>query len=61
VNLIWTLRALNRLGYQIVVKAEPDFFVTAGDNVWTLKTKNENQMFDSIYELIVYLNRLKSD
>jgi iron complex transport system ATP-binding protein len=60
-NLIWTLRALNRLGYQIVVKAEPDFFVTAGDNVWTLKTKNENQMFDSIYELIVYLNRLKSD
>ena len=54
-NLIWTLRALNRLGYQIVVKAEPDFFVTIQENSWLLKTKKETAVFQSIYDLLVHL------
>ncbi|NCB06697.1 MAG: ABC transporter ATP-binding protein [Bacteroidia bacterium] len=54
-NLTWTLRALNRLGYQIVVKAEPDFFVTIQENSWLLKTKKETVVFQSIYDLLVHL------
>jgi iron complex transport system ATP-binding protein len=53
--MIWTLRALNRLGYQIVIKAEPDFFVKIQENSWLLKTKKETAIFQSIYDLLVHL------
>ena len=54
-SLTWTLRALNRVGYQIVVKAEPDFHVFVSDNAWTLKSKNRTQTFQSIYQLLASL------
>lgn len=53
--LTWTLRALNRVGYQIVVKAEPDFHVLVNENKWTLKSKNQTQTFHSIYQLLASL------
>lgn len=53
--LIWTLRALNRAGYQIVVKAEPDFYVYVNDNSWKLESKNEIRTFQSIYQLLAFL------
>jgi len=54
-SLTWTLRALNRVGYQIVVKAEPDFHVQVSANTWTLKSKNRTQTFQSIYQLLASL------
>jgi len=54
-SLTWTLRALNRVGYQIVVKAEPDFHVLVKADVWTLKSKNRTQTFQSIYQLLASL------
>jgi iron complex transport system ATP-binding protein len=56
-SLIWTLRALNRLGYQIVMKAEPDFKVTAGERSWTLQKGNVVEKFNSIYELLMFLEK----
>jgi len=53
--MIWTLRALNRLGYQIVIKAEPDFRVEVLENSWQLKTKRGTQVFTSVYDLLVHL------
>ena len=50
--LTWTLRALNRAGYQIVIKADPDFWVEVIQNQWTLKSKKSTQTFDSIYQLL---------
>ena len=54
-QLTWTLRALNRAGYQIVVNADPDFHVMVSDSTWTLKSKNKAQTFQSIYQLLVSL------
>lgn len=51
-SLTWTLRALNRAGFQIVVKAEPDFWVKAIQNQWILKSRNSTRTFDSIYQLL---------
>ncbi len=56
-SLIWTLRALNRMGYQIVMKAEPDFFVQAGEKSWTLYLQNSSQKFQSIYDLLMFLEK----
>jgi iron complex transport system ATP-binding protein len=53
--LTWTLRALNRAGYQIVVKAQPDFTVEVNSKSWKLKFDNSIQDFDSIYELLQHL------
>lgn len=53
--LIWTLRALNRLGYQIVIQAEPDFHVTVKEKSWELKSKKTVQSFNSIYQLLSFL------
>ena len=53
--LTWTLRALNRAGYQIVVKAEPDFHVLVSEDKWTLQSKNRTQTFHSIYQLLASL------
>ena len=57
VPLIWTLRALNRKGYQIVMKAEPDFHVTAGKDIWKLSVKGSTFEFNSIYSLLAYLDQ----
>jgi iron complex transport system ATP-binding protein len=54
--LIWTLRALNRKGYQIVMQAEPDFKVIAGENGWELISRDSNRVFQSIYQLLAFLD-----
>jgi iron complex transport system ATP-binding protein len=56
-SLIWTLRALNRLGYQFVLKAEPDFRVIAGEKSWTFQKGNIQATFNSIYELLLFLEK----
>jgi iron complex transport system ATP-binding protein len=53
--LIWTLRALNRKGYQIVMQAEPDFIVTVKPNVWEVQIRGNRKEFQSIYQLLSYL------
>ncbi|MBT3385881.1 MAG: ABC transporter ATP-binding protein [Prolixibacteraceae bacterium] len=53
--LTWTLRALNRMGYQIVIQAEPDFYVFVNENSWELKLKKSTQVFNSIYQLLAFL------
>ena len=53
--LTWTLRALNRMGYQIVIQAEPDFYVFVNENSWELKSKESTQTFNSIYQLLAFL------
>ena len=50
--LIWTLRALNRAGYQIVVEAEPDFRVIADKYQWILKSAETTETFQSLYQLL---------
>ena len=57
--LTWTLRALNRKGYQIVMQAEPDFWVKAEENKWELTTKHLQKSFGSIYQLLSYLDNPK--
>lgn len=54
-SLIWTLRALNRKGYQIVMQAEPDFRIIAQDNRWELISSGGENVFRSIYQLLAYL------
>lgn len=54
--LIWTLRALNRKGYQIVMQAEPDFRVIAGEKNWKLILPDSEREFQSIYQLLAFLN-----
>ncbi|MDR2910616.1 MAG: ABC transporter ATP-binding protein [Bacteroidales bacterium] len=56
-SLIWTLRALNRTGYKLVMKAEHDFTVIAGDKTWTFQKGNNHEEFNSIYELLLFLER----
>jgi len=53
--LIWTLRALNRKGYQIVMQAEPDFRVVASENNWKLIASGSEKEFKSIYQLLAFL------
>jgi iron complex transport system ATP-binding protein len=53
--LIWTLRALNRKGYQIVMKAKPDFEIIAQENSWKLILTGKENEFRSIYELLAFL------
>ncbi|RIH64246.1 ABC transporter ATP-binding protein [Mariniphaga sediminis] len=53
--LIWTLRALNRKGYQIVMQAEPDFRVVVKENCWQLESGNTTIEFQSIYRLLAFL------
>lgn len=53
--LIWTLRALNRKGYQIVMQAEPDFRVIANENNWEMISESSKKEFQSIYQLLSYL------
>ena len=60
--LIWTLRALNRLGYQIVMQAEPDFNVVVGENFWKIYHKNEmSETFNSIYSFLMWLESEKKE
>jgi iron complex transport system ATP-binding protein len=53
--LIWTLRALNRKGYQIVTHAQPDFSVVVEDDKWILVRENTSKLFFSIYQLLAFL------
>jgi len=53
--LIWTLRALNRKGYQIVMQVEPDFRVVAKENSWKLIISGTEKEFESIYQLLTFL------
>ncbi len=55
--LIWTLRALNRMGYKLVTQAEHDFTVIAGNKTWTFLKDNSQEEFHSIYELLLFLER----
>ncbi|MDD4107247.1 MAG: ABC transporter ATP-binding protein [Prolixibacteraceae bacterium] len=54
--LIWTLRALNRKGFQIVMKAEPDYRIVAEEKNWKLIYQNSIKEFQSIYHLIAFMN-----
>jgi iron complex transport system ATP-binding protein len=55
--LIWTLRALNRNGYQIVTYVKPDFIVTVGEDKWELELENSKKVFKSIYQLLTFLKQ----
>ncbi len=54
--LVWTLRALNRKGYQIVMQAESDFSILAKPGKWELLRDNTKMTFDTIYNLLAYLD-----
>lgn len=54
--LTWTLRALNRKGYQIVMEAVPDFRVVVEKNGWKVVLKDDTKQFQSIYQLLAYLD-----
>ena len=56
--LTWTLRALNRKGYQIVMQAECDYRVRANENNWELYANNISETFGSIYQLLAFLESL---
>lgn len=56
--LIWTLRALNRKGYQIVMQAECDYRVKASKNNWELSSNNFTKTFSSIYQLMAFLEQV---
>ena len=58
-SLTWTLRALNRAGYQLVTKAEPDFCISANNLTWIFKKENTQAEFNSIYELLLFLEGKK--
>ncbi len=51
----WTLRALNRKGYQIVSHAEPDFRIIATEGNWELIRRGNSVQFKSIYQLLAFL------
>jgi iron complex transport system ATP-binding protein len=53
--LIWTLRALNRKGYQIVMQAEHDFKIVIKERSWVLTSFNITEKFQNIYQLMAFL------
>ena len=55
--LTWTLRALNRKGYQIVMQAECDYRVRTNENNWELYANNISKTFGSIYQLLTFLEK----
>ncbi len=59
--LIWTLRAFNRKGYQIVMHAKPDFVVTIenkSDHIeWHVNLDGKKSDFLSLYELFRGINK----
>lgn len=57
INMIWTLKALNRKGYQIVMKADPDFVVSVRDNLWEYSKGSANKKFENIYQLMAFLDK----
>lgn len=54
-RLTWTLRALNRAGYQIVTAAGYDFCITAAENRWIFTQGSSREEFQSIYSLLMFL------
>ena len=57
IPMMWTLKALNRKGYQIVVKAEPDFTINVNNNFWEYSRGSVSEQFENIYQLISYLDK----
>ena len=57
--LTWTLRALNRKGYQIVMQAEHDYHIVANENSWKLSSPKTNETFPSIYQLLAFLEKVR--
>ncbi len=53
--LSWTLRALNRKGYQIVMNVDPDFTVIAEPEKWILVNEKDRKEFGSVYDLLAFL------
>lgn len=57
--LNWTFRAFNRLGFQIVTSATPDFTVRVesrgGSVFWNLQKTGVDRTFTSLYELLKVL------
>ncbi len=53
--LSWTLRALNRKGYQIVMHAEPDFIVVVKENRWEVNFHGKIKIVESLYKLLAFL------
>ena len=51
----WTYRAFNRMGYQIVMDAKPDFtvYVESDNNTisWILENTSGKKTFFSVYDL----------
>jgi hypothetical protein len=45
------------MGYKLVTQAEHDFRVIAGDKTWTFQKGNNHKEFNSIYELLLFLER----
>ena len=60
-SLIWTLRALNRKGFQIVMHAKPDFVVRiipgTGQTEWQVERNDTRSSYHSLYSM---LKELKS-
>ncbi|NQU88110.1 MAG: ABC transporter ATP-binding protein [Mariniphaga sp.] len=61
IPLNWTLRAFNRMGYQIVMDVKPDFEVNVIESKnginWEFKRKLSVQNFNSIYEMLQNLQK----
>ncbi|MBN1822074.1 MAG: ABC transporter ATP-binding protein [Prolixibacteraceae bacterium] len=59
IPLNWTLRAFNRLGYQIVMETKSDFEVKVIQNekttIWELKLHDKTIVFQSIYDMLLFL------
>lgn len=57
IPLLWTLKALNRKGYRIVVEAEPDFIIRVNKDSWEYQAGSVSKIFENIYQLILFLDR----
>lgn len=57
IPMMWTLKALNRKGYQIVIEADPDFTIIASNNFWEYSGEGVNKQFENIYQLLTYLDK----
>jgi iron complex transport system ATP-binding protein len=53
----WMLRALNRCGYQIVVKAEPDITITCSPDSWNILKQGTEKNLPSVYEVLKFIEQ----
>lgn len=54
---LWMLKALNRRGYQIVVKAEPDFRITLENKKWKLISETNVTCLSTIYDVLAEMEK----